>query len=241
MHTKPLRTLRACVAIVLGSCASHAFAQVSAPAAKAVKIAPQNTPDVLTFTNGDRLTGKLERATGGDVVFKSDMAGELTIPFSKVKELQSGTEFVALRKGTPGKIKPAGTGTVAFADNKITLTRGTEPAQTLPAGDLGYLIDVPTYARAVDHKAGALEGWNGSATAGLTLVRSTEASTTFTGAVNFIRAIPTVPYLPNRNRTTINVSESYGTNISPVIPQTNPPSAPVGGADEHLPCRFRAR
>ncbi len=228
MNIKPLRTLRVCLAIVLGSSASHAFAQTPVPTAQAVKIAPQPTPDVLTFTNGDRLTGKLERAAGGSVVFKSDMAGELTIPFCKVKELQSGTEFVALRKGTPGKIKPAGTGTVAFADDKITLTRGTEPTQTLAAADLGYLIDVPTYARAVDHRAGVLEGWNGSATAGLTLVRSTEASTTFTGAVNFIRAIPTVPYLPNRNRTTINVSESYGTNTSPVIPQTTPtPSPPV--------------
>ena len=189
--------------------------------------APKPTPDVLIFANGDRLTGKLERATAGNVVFKSDMAGELTIPFKAVKSLQSGSEFVALKKGVPGKIKPAGTGTVAFADNTVTLTRGTEAAQTLPADQLGYLIDVPSYAKAIDHRAGFREGWNGSATVGLTLVRSTEASTTFTGALNFVRAIPTVAYLPNRNRTTINIVESYGTNTSPVIPQTTPPTPPV--------------
>ncbi len=34
-------------------------------------------------------------------------------------------------------------------------------------------------------------------------------------------------YLPNRNRTSVNISESYGTNRSPVIPPTIPPSPAV--------------
>lgn len=203
------------------------LAQNPKAAAHAANPEPAPPEDVIVFTNGDRLTGKLERATGDNVVFKSDMAGELTIPFSKLKELHSGTEFVALRKGKPGKIKPAGTGTVTFADNHITLTKGTEPAQTVATSDLGYLIDVPSYAKAVDHHAGIREGWTGSATGGLTLVRSTESATTFTAAVTFVRAIPTVTYLPDRNRTTINITETYGTNSSPVIPQTTPASPPV--------------
>ena len=181
---------------------------------------------MLVFTNGDRLTGKLDHAAGGNVIFNSDMAGELTIPFSKIKELRSGSEFVALEKGKPGRMKPAGTGTVAFADGKVALTKGSTPAQTLPASDVAYLIDVPSYAKAVDQRAGFREGWAGSATAGLNLVRSTVTSTTFTGALNFVRAIPTVPYLPDRNRTTLNIAESYGTSRTPVIPQTNPPSPP---------------
>lgn len=204
-----------------------AVAQDALPPPAAVPIAPRAVPDVLVFTNGDKLTGKLERATDGNVVFNSDMAGELTVPLSKVKELRSGTEFVALRKGVPGHIKPAGTGEVTFAGDTITLTRGTEPAQTLPTSELGYLIDVPTYARAVDRRAGFREGWNGSASAGLSLVRSTVSSTVFNGSLNLVRAIPTVAYLPNRNRTTINLSESYGTNRTPVIPQTLAPSPPV--------------
>ena len=203
------------------------MAQDAVPPPAVVPIAPKVIPDVLVFTNGDKLTGKLERATDGNVVFRSDMAGEITVPFGKVKELRSGTEFVALRKGVPGKIKPVGTGVVSVADNKVTLTRGTEAAQTIPTGELGYLIDLPSYAREVDRRAGFREGWKGSATAGLSLVRSTVSSTVFNGALNFVRAIPTVAYLPNRNRTTLNISESYGTNTTPVIPQTVPPSAPV--------------
>ena len=211
-------------------------------------VAAKATPDVLVFTNGDRLTGKLERAVDGNVVFKSDMAGELTIPFSKVHELHSGSEFVALRKGLPGRVKPAGTGAVSFADNNVTLQRGTEARQTLPATNLGYLIDMPSYAREVDHRASFLQGWTGAAAGGLTLVRSTETSTTFTGSLNFVRSIPTVDYLPHRNRTTINVTETYGTNETPVIPQTAPLSPPVivqtsifhadGERDEYLSQRL---
>ena len=32
-------------------------------------------PDVLVFSNGDQLTGRLERAIGDSVLFNSDMAG----------------------------------------------------------------------------------------------------------------------------------------------------------------------
>lgn len=196
-----------------------------------VKAGPQSPagsvktpPDVLVFTNGDQLTGKLERATGGEVVFKSDMAGELTIPLGKVKELHSGSEFVALRKSNTKHIVPLATGAVTFTKDQIQVQPSGGAPETLPVSELGYLVDVPTYARAVDHHAGLLEGWNGAATAGFTLVRSTEKSTTLTGAVNFVRAIPTVSYLPLRNRTTVNVTETYGTESTPVIPQTTPAS-----------------
>ena len=188
-------------------------------------------PDVLEFTNGDRLTGKLLNAAGGDVTFHSDMAGDLTIPFSKVKELHSGSEFVALRAGKPGQYKPAATGTVSFADDKVTLTPSSSTGQsnetTLPSKELGFLIDVSSYAKEVDHRTSFLRGWTGAATAGFTLVRSTQASTTFTGALNLVRQIPTVAYLPKSHRTTVDVTETYGTNSTPVIPPTVPASAPV--------------
>lgn len=183
-------------------------------------------PDVLIFTNGDQLTGRLERATGGNVVFKSDMAGEITVPFAKVKELHSGSEFVALRKNEGNTPTPQAAGTVSFTATELTIQPKKGPPNVLPVGELGYLVDVPTYAKAVDRHAGFLEGWSGAATGGLTLVRATEKTTTFTAAANLVRTIPTVPYLPARNRTTINVTETYGSDSTPVIPQTTPPTPP---------------
>lgn len=188
-------------------------------------------PDTLVFTNGDTLTGKLRSASGGSVVFHSDMAGDITVPFAKVKELRSGSAFVALRSSKPGKYQAAASGTVAFQGDQVTLTpngaSGASAPQTLATKDLSYLIDVPSYAREVDHRASFTSGWTGSATAGFTLVRSTQSSTTFTGALNFVRQIPTVPYLPRNHRTTIDVTETYGTSTTPVIPPTTPFSQPV--------------
>lgn len=183
--------------------------------------------DMLEFTNGDRLTGQLKSAAGGNVVFHSDMAGDLTIPFAKVKSLTSGTEFVALHAEKPGKVKAVGSGKVTFEAETVVLTPTSGTEQTVQTKELSYLIDAPTYAKAVDHHATFAQGWNGMATAGLTLVRSTETATTFAGALNLVRAVPTVPFLPNRNRTTIDLAETYGTNRTPVIPQTVPASAPV--------------
>src|SRR5271168_4434804 len=50
-------------------------------------------PDVLIFTNGDRLTGKLEKGEGDSITFKSDMAGEITVPLAKIRELRTSGSF----------------------------------------------------------------------------------------------------------------------------------------------------
>lgn len=185
-------------------------------------------PDVLVFTNGDQLTGKLVRAAGTSVVFKSEMAGEITVPLDKVRELHSGSEFVALRKADKGKLATAGTGLVQVQGGNVMVgPNGGAVAATIAPRDLGYLIDKPTYDKQVAHSAGALDGWNGAVTAGVTLVRATDNSTTATLAANFVRTIPTVPYLPKRNRTSVNLSESYGKLTSLIIPPppvTTPPA-----------------
>src|SRR5581483_7187408 len=50
-------------------------------------------PDVLVFVDGEKLIGHLESATGASVVFKSDMAGEVTVDWSKIQELRSSEKF----------------------------------------------------------------------------------------------------------------------------------------------------
>jgi hypothetical protein len=196
---------------------------------------------VLVFANGDQLTGSLERAAGGSVVFKSDMAGELTISFDKVKEIRNGSnpsQFALLKKGAlVGRKNPAPEGVVTVADGKFVVhpeapppsnQDSTETAATVGANDVDYLIPRAEFDKQVGTKHGFKEGWNGALTGGATLVRSTTSATTLTAALNLIRALPTVPWLAPRNRTTINVNESYGKNTSPgAIPQTIPPTPSV--------------
>jgi len=206
------------------------------PAAKP----PAQKPDVLVFANGDQLTGKLVSAAGGNVVFASDMAGTLTISFDKIKELRSGSkpaEFALLRKGVSvKKLTPAPEGTVTIAEGKVLVHPG-QPAQnadsssvaaTVPTGEVAYLVSKAEFDHQVGPKHGFTEGWNGTATGAATIVRSTTTGTTLTGALNLARVLPTVPWLPPSNRTTINIVETYGKNTSPgAIPQTNPPTPSV--------------
>jgi hypothetical protein len=186
-------------------------------------------PDVVIFTNGDQLTGKLERAAGGSVVFASDMAGELTIPFDKIKELRSGAQFALLRKGVPvtKKSGPVPEGTVAVDAGKVVVAAPETAPVSEPVGDVAYLIGKADFDKQIGRKAGFKDGWNGTLTGGATLVRSTTSATTLTAGVALTRAIPTVAWLPPRNRTTIDVVETYGKSTSPTIPPTNPPTPPT--------------
>ena len=215
LRSQSLRPLKPCLLLLLFCLASlsvAAHSQESKP-----------TSDVLVFANGDQLTGKLERAVAGNIVFKSDMAGELTVPFSNIKELRTGSDsaqFAFLHKGSPITRTPAAEGTVALADGKLSITpvaRSQEAIVVAPA-EVGFLIDKPTYDRAVAHRTPFLSGWNGAISGGATVVRSTQTGTTATAGITLLRAIPGVPYLPARNRTAVNATESYGKQSTPNIP-----------------------
>ncbi len=182
------------------------------------------TADVIVFVNGDRLSGTLERGVGDTIVFKSDMTGEITVPLSKIKELHSSGSFAVLRKDQPVTRTAVTPGTISYADDQITVMAPGGVPTTLPVKELSFVIDQGTYDKELARKAGALTGWNGNIAAGATLVRSTQNGTTFNTAVMLVRQIPTVPYLPTRNRTSFNLSETYGTLRQPVIPQTTPPT-----------------
>ncbi len=186
-----------------------------------IAAAQDKKPDILIFTNGDQLTGKLERMAGGSVVFKSDMAGELTIPADKVKELKSSAAFVAIKKN-PVKKPETTTGQIEVAAGNVIVTPPTGAPATIATKDLGFLIDQPTYDKELAHKAGLFQNWAGLVTGGATLVRSTQTSTTLTAGVALVRAEPTVPYLPARNKTIVDLTETYGKQTTPAIPPTVP-------------------
>jgi hypothetical protein len=195
-------------------------------------------PDVLVFTNGDQLTGHLQSAAGGSIVFNSDMAGTLTISFDKIKELHSGdkpAQFALLKKGVPVDAQhPAPEGTAEIADGKVKIHADTpaensssvsEPA-AIPTADVSYLVGKDEFDKQIRHKIGFFHAWTGSATGGMTLVRSTTSASTYTAALNLVRALPTVPWLLPRNRTTLNVVETYGKNTTPTFIPAPPPPTP---------------
>lgn len=181
---------------------------------------PTKQPDVLVFTNGDKLTGTLERAVGDNVIFKSDMAGELTIPYSKIKELTTQQPFAVIAKGkhitrkTPDAEVPQGV--VSVADNTITV--GTSPAPVLvPVAKAGYVVDNTTFQHDVRGTTGFLQGWNGGVTLGASIVKATQNNYAATAAIALVRTIPQAAYLDPRNRTTAGFMFNYGEVTTPVL------------------------
>jgi Protein of unknown function, DUF481 len=209
-------TLRLLLSILIsGFCAHTVFAQ--APAAKPA-------PDVIVFTNGDQLTGTIESGMDNKVVFKSDLVGEVTVSMDKIKELRSNGSFVVLKKDEKITRTSKQPGKITYADNAVTVTHPSSSVETIPTKDLTYIIDQATYDKEVTGNPGFLTGWQGTITGGATIVRSTQESTNLTASVALIRAIPTVPFLPARTRTTFNLLETYGKLTEPTIPQTTPPT-----------------
>jgi len=218
------RTLAKCNSLLVLSLVSGVLFQQAATG-WAQGSAAKPTPDVIVFTNGDQLTGTLERATGDSFVFKSDVVGEVTVAADKIKELRAGGKFVALKKDEKITRTSKQPGTVTYADNVITMAATSSSAiEVIPVKDLAFLIDSAAYDQEVVSNPGIWYGWHGSLSGGITLVDSTQTGQTYNAAVSLIRAIPSVSFLPPRTRSTINLLETYGKITQPTIPQTTPPT-----------------
>ena len=214
-------------AFFLSAFALAAVASSAAPLARAQVKTPKPPPDLIIFANGDQLTGTLERGVGNSIVFKSDVAGEITVSLDKVKLLRASGSFAVLRKNAPISRKAVTPGTIQYSEKRLTVTTPQGAVETLPEDHIAFIIDQPTYHHELEKRQGLLYGWNGNVHGGATVVRSTDNGTTYTAGVSLVRTIPAVPFLPARNRSSFDLQETYGKLTSPVIPQTNPPSPPT--------------
>jgi hypothetical protein len=187
--------------------------------------AAKPVPDVIVFTNGDQLTGTLEKAIGDSFVFKSDVVGEVTVSADKIKELRASGKFVALKKGEKITRTSKHPGAITYADNAISVedTPSSTP-EVVPVKNLAYLVDNATYTTDVTSNPGFSYGWHGAVSGGITLIESTQTGQTYSAAVNLVRLVPSLDFLPPRTRSTINVLETYGKITQPAIPQTIPPT-----------------
>jgi hypothetical protein len=187
--------------------------------------APKPAPDTLILANGEQLSGTMERGVGDSITFKSDTAGEVTVPLSKVKELNASGGFVILKNGEKVTRKSKWiAGKITYGDNAITVQGSTGSPETIQVKDIAFIIDETTYKKEVDGNPRPFSGWTGSVTGGASLVQATQYGENFNAGVALVRAVPTVSFLPARTRTTFNLLETYGKLTQPTIPQTTPPT-----------------
>jgi len=176
--------------------------------------------DTLLFTDGERLTGHFVKSSGSALTFKSDALGEITVDWSKVKELDSSAKVAVIPKGVRLRKREIAAnipqGTLSVQDQQVHLA--AEPPRSMPVADAGQIVDQAGFLNALSHQPGLLQAWKGGITIGAAVVNATQKSETFTGAVGLVRAIPTEDWLEPRNRTSLNLNAAYGEVMQPKTP-----------------------
>ena len=199
-------------AALVAACGNALLYSQAPPAAK-----PQ--PDVLIFTDGEKLIGQLKSAKGDSVVFKSDMAGEVTVAWSKIQELRTSHPFAVIGKNAKlvrhMDVSQVPQGNVAMTDQKIALEAAAGASRTVPVADAGFMLPAPDFEKAMNRNAGFFDDWGGAATAGASVVHATQDASTFTGGIALVRAEPTESWLPPSTRTILNFSVAYGKVTQP--------------------------
>jgi hypothetical protein len=180
--------------------------------------------DYVVFKNGDKLTGTLEHVLADNIVFKSDIVGEVTVPIEKVQELNSQGSFVVIKKAEKIGRTTKQPGKMTFNDGSVTVADVKGTPETVPTKEIGVVIDKATFTKEVTTNPGPFQRWTGAITGGATVLEATSYGQTLTAGIALSRIIPSVIYLPRRTRTTFNLLQTYGKLTQPVTPQTTPPT-----------------
>jgi len=181
--------------------------------------APPKEPDILIFTNGEKLIGHFVKSSGSSVTFKSDNAGTVTVDWSKIKELHSADRFAVIRKGTEIHKSEAArdipVGTVAVAGHTIEVTPQSGTPQTVTTAGTGFVVPAASFEKATAEGPGFFQDWHGGVTGGLSLVEATQTSQTYTAALTMTRTEPSEDWLDKRNRTLFDFNVAYGKVTQP--------------------------
>ena len=178
----------------------------------AADAAAKPKPDVLVFSNGDTLTGKLDHEAGGTVFFSSDNAGMVQVPWSKLKELRTEKQFAVIETGSPVGRKKANLdipiGTISIEGDTLTVNT-LHGSQQIPVKNIAYIIDQATFEKNVFKKQGLTQGITGTVSAGASTVNSTQNSVSINSSVVLSRVVPPVTWMPARQRTLLNFNSNY--------------------------------
>ena len=180
--------------------------------------------DVLVLSNGDSLHGKLVKEVGGKVTFHTDALGDVDVDWDHIKELHAEDKFGVLQKSVKLRGKKntpqIPMGTLDVENKAITVHGENAPAAAIAVKDAAFVVDADSLEKQIHHEPSLLEGWNGAATAGATLVQATQNQYTFSGGIALVRAVPSVAWLDQRNRMQLDFTGSFGKITQPGAPTT---------------------
>jgi hypothetical protein len=184
------------------------------------KPAANPAPDVLVLSNGDTLHGKFVNVLQGKVTFHSDPLGDVSLGWDKIKELHTSQKFAVLDKTVKLRGKKSlgtvPTGTLDVADNAVTVhPESAVSVAPIPVKDAQFILDQAMMDKLEHQEPNLLSGWNGSASAGASVVTATQNQYTVSGGIGLVRVVPTVSWLNSRNRTSVDFTGSFGKITQP--------------------------
>ncbi|HEX4039427.1 MAG TPA: DUF481 domain-containing protein [Acidobacteriaceae bacterium] len=187
-------------------------------AAQAKKTAA--VPDVLVLSDGDTLHGTFVQESGGTITFHTDSLGDVKIGWDKIKSLQVAGDVSVLSstRRVHGKHAAANipAGPLEATSAEVTVHPANQPAPApVAVKNAQVIVSKAELDKQLYHEPNFFTGWNGAATAGTTVVSATENSYAFSGSVGLVRAVPTVPWLDPRNRTSTDFNSSFGKITQP--------------------------
>lgn len=159
----------------------------------------------MTLKNGDRLSGNIIKYDGKNLVLKSDLAGEVTIPWENVTgvtstqplnlTLKDGQHIVGTvtTEGTKFEIATKDTGKVAAARDTVQYIR-SEPEQK------AYDTEIDRYKN-----PRLIDLWTGTFDLGFAEAHGNADTETFTLGANAVRAT-------TRDKITVNYSQIYSSS-----------------------------
>jgi hypothetical protein len=162
--------------------------------------------DTLTFTNGDELTGRLVRADHAGIVFRSNMANDVSVPWNHIQELRtSGTFVVVDSSGAPHS------GHLLISGGMVEVSAPSAPMpQFVPEAHLRLIVDPVTYRKAITARPGPWQGWKGQASGGFSQISATQSSNSYDAQVDLRRPVPSLPWLPQKSATLFHLNTFYG-------------------------------
>jgi putative salt-induced outer membrane protein YdiY len=177
---------------------------------------------VVILKNGERLAGTWVNVQGGNLTFKSDTLGQVTIPVAKIKSFTATKPAVIVRTDRStarGQLKLLPSGNWQVSQNGRV--------QVVPASKVNVIMPESQYTSLVNHKAAPWQDWKGNANLGYSVQSGNQQSNIISINVAATRERPPAPVFRRHFRTTYSLTMLYstvrqnGSSISANTLQTN--------------------
>lgn len=123
--------------------------------------------DQVVLKNGDRMSGTIEKSDGKTLVIKTEFAGEVTIQWPAVQEINSTQPLHVATQAGKTVVGPVGT-----ADGNLTVATTTSGTVSVPTAEVTALrSDAEQTAYEKSLHPSLLQGWAGGANVGFALTR----------------------------------------------------------------------